>query len=142
MKKILITEDDVLMAEIYRDNFENEGFAAEIAADGSIALQRLKENPPDIVLLDLMMPGVNGVEVLRHIRSSPDTKGLPVIVMSNAFASALGKEAAQAGANKCLAKNTCGPKKLVEEVRNVLASAGTATATAPSAPSLMAPAGA
>src|SRR6185436_924701 len=62
-----------------------------------------------------------------------ETRALPVIVMSNAFASALGKEAAQAGANKCLAKNTCGPKKLVEEVRNVLASAGTVTATALSA---------
>src|SRR5207244_469933 len=63
--------------------------------------------------------------------SNESTRSLPVIVMSNAFASMLGKEAQQAGANKCLAKNTCGPKKLVEEVRSVLAAAGTATVTAP-----------
>src|SRR4051812_34893497 len=121
MKKILITEDDSLMAEIYRDNFEGEGFAAEVACDGAVALQRLKINPPDVVLLDLMLPSVNGVEVLKHIRANEATRLIPVIVMSNAFASALGKEAAQAGATKLLAKNACGPKKLIEEVRNVLA---------------------
>lgn len=121
MKRVLITEDDGLIAEIYRDSFEREGFSAEVARDGAIAIQRLKENPPDIVLLDLMMPNVNGVEVLKFIRTQPALKALPVIVMSNAFAGALGREAAVAGATKMFAKNSCGPKKLVGEVREVLA---------------------
>src|SRR5579864_3133020 len=98
MKRILITEDDPLMAVIYRDTFEREGFNAEIASDGNIAVQRLKGNPPDLVLLDLMMPGLNGVEVLKYIRSHELTRALPVIVMSNAFAGPLGQEAAAVGA--------------------------------------------
>jgi CheY-like chemotaxis protein len=69
----------------------------------------------------LMMPNVNGVEVLKFIRTQPALKTLPVIVMSNAFAGALGREAAVAGATKMFAKNSCGPKKLVSEVREVLA---------------------
>src|SRR5215472_10496746 len=100
MKRILITEDDPLMAVIYRDTFEREGFSAEIAEDGSVAIQRLKGNPPDLVLLDLMMPNVNGVEVLRHIRAQESTRTLPVIVMTNALAGPLGQQAMAAGATK------------------------------------------
>jgi two-component system OmpR family response regulator len=122
MKRVLITEDDGLIAEIYRDSFDREGFSAEVAKDGAVAIQRLKENPPDIVLLDLMMPNVNGVEVLKFIRSQAALQKLPVIVMSNAFAGALGREAAMAGATRMFAKNACGPKRLVKEVREVLAS--------------------
>lgn len=121
MKRVLITEDDGLIAEIYRDSFDREGFSAEVASDGAIAIQRLKVNPPDIVLLDLMMPNVNGVEVLKYIRSQETLKTLPVIVMSNAFAGALGREAAVLGATKMFAKNSCGPKRLVKEVRDILA---------------------
>lgn len=130
MKRILITEDDALMAEIYRDSFEKEGFSAEIAPDGAVAIQRLKGNPPDLVLLDLMMPNVNGVEVLKHIRAQESTRTLPVIVMSNALAGSLGQQAARAGATRLFAKNACGPKRLVQEVRDVLASFPAATETA------------
>src|SRR5215469_13380912 len=130
MKRILITEDDALMAEIYRDSFEKEGFSAEIASDGAVAIQRLKGNPPDLVLLDLMMPNVNGVEVLKHIRAQESTRSLPVIVMSNALAGNLGQQAASAGATRLFAKNACGPKRLVKEVREVLASFPAPTETA------------
>ena len=121
MKRVLITEDDGLIAAIYRDSFEKEGFSAEVASDGAIAIQRLKGNPPDVVVLDLMLPNVNGVEVLKFIRSEQKLEGLPVIVMSNAFAGELGKEAAAAGATKIFAKNACGPKRLMKEVRELLA---------------------
>lgn len=132
MKKILITEDDALMAEIYRDSFEREGFSAEIASDGAVAIERLKGNPPDLVLLDLMMPNVNGVEVLKHIRAQESTRSLPVIVMSNALAGHLGQQAASAGATRLFAKNACGPKRLVKEVRDVLATIPNTTETASS----------
>jgi CheY-like chemotaxis protein len=121
MKRVLITEDDGLIAEIYRDSFDREGFSVEIASDGAIAIQRLKENPPDIVLLDLMMPNVNGVEVLKYIRSQESLKTLPVVVMSNAFAGSMGREASLAGATRMFAKNSCGPKRLVKEVRDIFA---------------------
>src|SRR6185312_15389056 len=110
-----------LIAGIYRDSFDREGFSAEVAHDGAVAIQRLKENPPDIVLLDLMMPNVNGIEVLKYIRSQESLKTLPVVVMSNAFAGALGREASAAGATKMFAKNSCGPRRLVKEVRDIFA---------------------
>src|SRR5215469_808113 len=132
MKRILITEDDPLMAVIYRDTFEREGFCAEIAEDGNIALQRLKGNPPDLVLLDLMMPGLNGVEVLKHIRAQESTRALPVIVMSNGVAGPLGQEAAMAGATKIFAKNAFGPRRVLNEVRSLLGpTPGTAEASNP-----------
>lgn len=132
MKRILITEDDPLMAVIYRDTFEREGFSAEIAEDGNIALQRLKGNPPDLVLLDLMMPGLNGVEVLKYIRAQESTSTLPVIVMSNAFAGPLGQEAAAAGATRIFAKNAFGPRRVVNEIRSLLGpSPESAEATSP-----------
>src|SRR5690242_20312419 len=115
MKRVLITEDDALMAEIYRDSFEREGFSAEVASDGAIAIQRLNGNPPDIVLLDLMMPKFNGIEVLKYIRSKENIRSLPVIVMSNAFAGALGQQAAAAGATRMLSKNAGGPRRLIKE---------------------------
>ena len=129
MKRILITEDDALMAEIYRDSFEREGFSAEIASDGAVAIQRLKGNPPDLVLLDLMMPNVNGVEVLQHIRAQESTRSLPVIVMSNALAGVLGQQAAKAGATRLFTKNACGPRRLVKEVCDVLATIPNSTET-------------
>ncbi len=119
MKRILITEDDPLMAEIYRDTFDREGFSAEIAANGAIAIQRLKGNPPDVVLLDLMMPNINGVEVLKHIRAQESTRALPVVVMTNALAGELGLQAASAGATRMFAKNACGPKRLVKEIKDL-----------------------
>jgi DNA-binding response OmpR family regulator len=132
MKRVLITEDDPMMAEIYRDTLEGEGFSAEIACDGAVAIRRLKVNPPDIVLLDLMMPNVNGVEVLKHIRAQESTRSLPVVVMSNGLADHLGKQAASAGATRLFSKNACGPRRLVEEVRNVLAAIPDTTETASS----------
>jgi CheY-like chemotaxis protein len=126
MKRILITEDDALIAEIYRDTFEREGFSAEVAPDGAVAIQRLKENPPDAVLLDLMMPNVNGLEVLKYIRGQQVLRELPVIVMSNAFAGPLGADPSLAGATKMFAKNACGPKRLVKEVRDLLSAAALA----------------
>ena len=125
MKKILIIEDDAVMADIYRDRFQSEGFETEVARDGDAAILKLKGSPPDLVMLDLMLPGVNGVEVLKFIRAQEATRTLPVIVLSNAYASGVVQAAWKAGANKCLTKSACGPKQLVGEVRDVLASTST-----------------
>ncbi|HLP76533.1 MAG TPA: response regulator, partial [Candidatus Paceibacterota bacterium] len=120
MKKILITEDDSLMAEIYRDTFDSAGFSAEIAPDGLIAIQRFQQNQPDVVLLDLMLPKLNGVDVLKFIRTQSGARTIPVIVLSNAYVSELGQQAMKEGATKVLAKNSIGMKALVQEVQRIL----------------------
>ena len=110
---------------IYRDKFQCEGYEAELTGDGNSAMGRLKGSPPDVVLLDLMLPEVNGVEVLKFIRAQEITRALPVIVFTNAYAGGLVQAAREAGANRCLSKAMCTPAQLVDEVAGALAGIAT-----------------
>src|SRR5262249_9576047 len=121
MKKILFVEDDLMILRIYRARFQTDGYEVEVATDGEAALDCLKKNTPDAVVLDLQLPKVNGVEVLKHIRSQAATKQLPVIVFSNAFLGQLVEDAWKAGATKCLTKASCTPKQLLQVLETALA---------------------
>jgi len=125
MKKMLIIEDDQIVGNIYRHKFQVEGYQVEVAADGEAGLTAVNRFHPDVVILDLMLPKLNGVEVLKRLRSKPETQSLPVIVLSNAYLSSLVQEAWKAGANHCMIKANCTPKQLVEVVNKTLASAAT-----------------
>ncbi len=121
MNTILIVEDDTLMARVYVDKFRSVGFDVDLAMDGATAIERLRSSRPDLVLLDLMLGEVSGVEVLKFVRGQEATRSLPVLVLSNAFMGDLVQAAWKAGANKCLAKSNCSPNKLVEEARAMVA---------------------
>lgn len=121
MNKILITEDDPFVARIYQTRFQAEGFEVSMAGDGSSAIRQLSVNPPDVVLLDLMLPQVNGVEVLKFIRSNDALRDVPVLVLSSSVAGDLVQAAKNAGANKVLSKAMCSPRHVVDEVRSVMA---------------------
>ncbi len=120
MKKILIIEDDQIVGNIYRNKFSVEGFQVDTAMDGPAGLEMLRKFRPDAVILDLMLPKMTGVEVMKHIRSEPGFKNLPVIVFSNTYLTNLVQEAWKAGATKCLSKANCTPKQLLEVVRTAL----------------------
>src|SRR5579864_9691083 len=122
--KILIIEDDQLVANIYRNKFALEGFTAETAPDGDIGLELLQSFRPDAVLLDLVLPRVTGLEVMRKLRAEKDFETLPVIVFSNTYLSNMVQEAWKAGATKCLSKASCTPKQVIEAVRSTLKSNG------------------
>jgi CheY-like chemotaxis protein len=119
-KRILIVDDDQVIANIYQNKFRNEGYEAEMAGDGESALEMLQRAPVDLVLLDLSLPGMNGVELLQRIRSRPETQGLPVIVFSNTYLASLMQAAVKAGATKCLTKAACTARDVLEVVRNLL----------------------
>jgi len=121
MNRILITEDDPFVARIYQSKFQAEGFDVSMAGDGSSAIRQLAANPPDVVLLDLMLPEVNGVEVLKFIRSKEPLRDIPVLVLSSAIAGELVQAAKNAGASKLLSKAMCSPRHAVDEVKNLLA---------------------
>ena len=131
MKRILIIEDDQIVGTIYRRKFQLEGFEVALAADGEAGLAAVSAFHPDVVILDLMLPRLNGVEVLRRIRAHPDNHQLPVIVMSNAYLSNLVQDATNAGANQCLIKANCTPKHILEVIRRTLAQEDPAPAPAP-----------
>ncbi len=121
MKRILITEDDQFIAKICREQFEQEGFEVHVAHDGRQAVKHLEKEIPDVVLLDLALPEIDGIGVLRFIRSKESLCGLPVIVLSNSSCfSGLAQAAWKAGATNFLNKGDHGPQSLVNEVRKLL----------------------
>lgn len=131
--KILIIEDDQLVANIYRNKFALEGFTAETASDGDIGLELLQSFRPDAVLLDLVLPRVTGLEVMRKLRAQKEFQELPVIVISNTYLTNMVQEAWKAGATKCLSKASCTPKQVIEAVRSTLKVNGSSTAAFPRA---------
>src|SRR6267143_1047663 len=129
MHKILIVEDDQIVANIYRNKFTLDGFQVEIALDGQAGLEAILTFRPDAVIMDLMLPKITGIDLMKRIRAEPDFQQMPVIVFSNTYLSHLVQEAWKAGATKCLSKANCTPKQVIEVVRNALSANGTATAT-------------
>src|SRR6266566_4407147 len=109
MKKMLIIDDDRIVASIYRNRFQAEGFQVQLADDGESGLAAVKQFRPDLVILDLMLPKLSGVEVLKRIRADQTTKALPVIILSNAYLTGAVQDAWNAGANQCVVKASCTP---------------------------------
>ena len=120
MITIFLVEDDTVVVQVYRAKFVREGFAVEVAEDGLVAVKMLAAVKPDVVVLDLMMPKLNGVDVLRYIRSTPALKETPVIILSNAHMTRLGQEAAAIGAERALLKSSCTPSQLIDVINDLL----------------------
>ena len=119
--RVLITEDDAFTANLCRDVFSREGFDARVALDGRAAIDFLANNQVDAVLLDLMLPEVDGIGVLEFIRSHPTLRTLPVIVLSNLSCfSGMVQSAWNAGATNFIKKGSADPTSLVREVRNLI----------------------
>ena len=82
-KKILIVEDDEFLRSLNAKRLETEGFKVSVAVDGQNALDLIPKELPDLIFLDLLLPGVDGFEVLKKIKADDKTKAIPVIVFSN-----------------------------------------------------------
>jgi len=120
MKKILIIEDDQIVANIYRNKFAVDGFSVEVAGDGESGFTLFKSFRPDVVILDLILPKLSGVDLMKKIRAESGFEKLPLIVFSNTYLSNLVQDAWKAGATKCLSKANCSPKEVIEAVRSAL----------------------
>jgi CheY-like chemotaxis protein len=120
MKKILIVEDDLLIRGIYRRKFELSGYQVEVAEDGPTALRLVDTFQPDVLQVDIQMPGMSGVDVIREVRSRPAFKNTPIIVLSSLYRPDLAKEAWAAGATKCVSKADCTPNLAVDLVEQAL----------------------
>ncbi len=98
-KRILIIEDDAVVAGLYKTKLQKEGYRIDIASDGQAGFYGIHELKPDAVLLDLMLPKMDGLQILRKIRAQKQFTKLPVVVFSNAFMSNMLNDAVEAGAN-------------------------------------------
>jgi DNA-binding response OmpR family regulator len=123
MKKILLIEDDQVFANVYRNKLLLEGFQVEVAYDGETGYELLRAFKPDAVLLDLLLPKLPGIDLIRRVRSEPETHTLPLIVFANTYLTSTVQDAWKAGATKCLAKASCTPAEVISVINTVLAAA-------------------
>jgi DNA-binding response OmpR family regulator len=120
MKHILLVEDDPKIIEIYTPKLRQSGFKVEIVTKGSEVFKKIKEEKPDLLLLDVVLPHLNGWEILRKIKEDEKLKDLKIIVFSNLSQKKEVEKALKLGAEKYLIKAHYTPAELVEEIKEVL----------------------
>jgi len=121
MAKLLIVEDDPLMSRMYQKIFTFEKYDVELARDGQEGLDKAREVKPTLILLDVMMPKMNGLEVLKKLKADPDLKSIPVVMLTNLAGEKDAEEALAAGAVKYIIKSEYDPKTIAGMVKEVLA---------------------
>lgn len=120
MSKILFVEDDSILSRVYTKAMQGAGLEVTHAADGEAGLTILQVMRPDLILLDLMLPRISGVDLLRIIRGSEDFKDTPVIVFSSAFRSEMEEDLEKLGATRVLSKSEFVPKQVIAFIKDLL----------------------
>lgn len=121
MAKILLVDDDPLLVRMYQKKLENDGYDVETADDGDVALKKVETFKPDLMLLDIMMPKMNGYEVLQKIKSNKETDEIPVVLLTNVSSSDADVEKGMnLGAVAYLVKAGNRPSAVVSKVKEIL----------------------
>ncbi len=120
MKSILLVEDDPFLIDIYTTKLEESGFSVEVANDGEVALRKARENKPDLVILDIVLPQIDGWEILRKIKSEPEFKNLKVIILSNLGQKEEVEKGIKLGAVKYLIKAHYTPSQVIKEIKKTI----------------------
>lgn len=118
--KILLIEDDVFLSNIYSKKFESEGFEMLIALDGEKGLKLALSKEPDLILLDLLLPGINGFEVLKALKKDEMAKKIPIILLTNLSQKEDIEKGLALEADDYLIKTHFMPSEIVEKVKKFL----------------------
>jgi two-component system chemotaxis response regulator CheY len=121
MAKILIIEDDPLMSRMYQKIFTFEGFQVELAVDGLEGIDKARTGKPTLILLDIMMPKMNGLQVLEKLKADAEMKKIPVVVLTNLAGQQDAEKALALGAVKYIIKSEYEPKEITNMVKEILA---------------------
>ena len=119
-KSILLVEDDPFLIDIYTTKLKESGFGVEVASDGESALRKVKEKEPGLVILDIVLPQLDGWEILRQIKSDQKLKNIKIIILSNLGQKEEVERGVELGAVKYLIKAHYTPSEVVEEVKKIL----------------------
>ncbi len=118
--KIAIIEDDQAISQMYRIKFEAEGFVVETAENGKLGLELAENMKPDIILLDLMMPEMNGDEMLSKLRKTPFGKNTKVVILTNMGEQEVPEEVKKLGVVAIILKADMTPRQVAELVKKQL----------------------
>jgi len=119
-KKILVVDDEPAVREIYNREFTGAGYKVVLASDGQEGILKAGEEVPDLILLDVMMPKVSGIDVLKLLKQNKLTKKIPVLLLTNLGEEHIIKEGFGLGADGYLLKVSYTPAQVVEECRKFL----------------------
>lgn len=121
MKKILLVEDDPFLIEIYLRKLKEADFEATSAVDGEQCLKSMEESIPDLVLLDLVLPNVDGWEILKKIKKDGRFKDVKIVILSNLGQKEDLEKGNKMGVERYLIKAQHAPSEVVDEVKKILA---------------------
>jgi len=119
-KTILVIEDDKFLRELISRKLTGEGFDVLEAVDGEEGIKKIKEGKPDLVLLDLILPSIDGFEILTRVRDDPEVSSIPVIILSNLGQREEVEKGLKLGAVDYLIKAHFTPGEIIEKIKNVL----------------------
>jgi len=123
-KKIILVEDDKFLSEMYVVKLTESGFEVDVAADGEEGLNKIKEQKPDLVLLDIVLPKMDGFEVLRNIKNEPGLKNISVIALTNLGQKEEVEKGLKLGADDYIIKAHFTPTEVVAKAKKVLEKKG------------------
>lgn len=118
--KILLVEDEPSIRDLYSRELTKAGFVVVVAEDGLKGLEALKTAQYDVLLLDIMLPGLNGLQILKEYKTAVPTSPMKIILLTNLGQDTVIKEGFDLGANAYLIKASYTPEQVVNEVKNIL----------------------
>lgn len=121
MQKILLVEDDTELADLYKLQFEKAGFEFNYLTNGLEALSKVADLQPNLMLLDIMLPGTNGLDVLKQMKVNENTNKIPVVLLSNLPEESAREKGLSLGATSYLVKSNNTPLQIIEKVKEILA---------------------
>ncbi|KKR79503.1 MAG: Two component transcriptional regulator, winged helix family [Candidatus Daviesbacteria bacterium GW2011_GWA1_41_61] len=118
--RVALIEDEEVLRDLYKKEFQSVGYVLDGFANGEEGLAGVKQNKYDVILLDLMLPGIDGLEILKQIKQDDKTKNTPVIILTNLGQDEVIRQGFNLGAEGYLIKSSNSFKEVVEEVQNIL----------------------
>lgn len=119
-KKILIIEDDPLINKMYSEKLARDGYDTEIAENGAVGVEKMKAAVPDLVILDIMMPKMDGIQVIDAMKQDTRLEKIPIIVLSNLSESPDIEKAKKRGVQEYLVKSDLDPEDVSNTVKKYL----------------------
>lgn len=119
-KSILLVDDDLTLREMYMERLKAEGFTVETAKDGEEALAKAADLQPNVILLDIMMPKINGLDVLKKLKQDSNTSSIPVIVLTALIQDREKMDSITRGADGYIVKSETMPGDVIQKIKDVL----------------------